>query len=125
MADLILENVAGLAGTYDSLPLSLDTNALSTTLVPGLAATKSASVSVWASGYLTYTITIDNQADEDFVAPTLTDLLDVLKISLVSNSVKVDGSTTAYTYIAGLLTVVLPTIVKGATTVVTFQVEMV
>ncbi|MCL2255981.1 MAG: hypothetical protein FWC11_03885 [Firmicutes bacterium] len=127
MADSILFNKVLVSGTYDSLPLGVDSNELNTTIVSGLTAVKSASVSVWASGYLTYTITIDNQADEDFVTPTLTDILDITQIKLVANSVEVDGIITTYTYVGltGLLTIVLPTIEQGETMIITFQVEMV
>ncbi|MCL2176945.1 MAG: hypothetical protein FWB72_03215 [Firmicutes bacterium] len=127
MANAILLNKAVVDGTYTSLPLEIDSNILSTTIVAGLTVVKTASALIWVGGNLTYTVTISNLTDEDFVTPTLTDTLDITQIDLVANTVKIDGVTSAYTYssVTGLLTVVLPTVVSGATTVVTFDVELV
>jgi len=127
MADSILLNQVFVDGTYDSLPLGVDTNALSTLIVTGIVATKSADKAVWVDGELTFSIVIDNQADEDFVTPTLTDVLDITLIKLVDNSVEVGGVVSAYTYndLTGLLTVVLPTIEAGDDLTITFKVEMI
>jgi len=127
MADSVLLNSVALNGTYDSLPLDVDSNILSTLIISGLTVTKSSDRAVWLSGNLTYTITVDNQADEDYATPTLTDTIDITQVALVENSVMVGGVVTAYTYddLTGLLTVVLPTIETGETLEVTFQVEMV
>ena len=127
MADSILLNSVALSGTYDSLPLDIDSNILSTLIIGGLTVVKSADKAVWVSGVLTYTITVENLASEDYVTPTLTDTLDISQVSFVANSVMVNGTTETYTYnsTTGLLTVVLPTIEVSDTLTVTFQVEMV
>ena len=127
MADSILLNKALLNGSYDSSAVELDSNILSTTIVTGLTVTKSASADIWLNGYLTYTVTIANDADEDFVDPIMTDTLDITQIALVDNSVKINGVTAAYTYDSetGLLTVEIPTVTAGTSATVTFQVQMI
>lgn len=127
MANSILLNQALISGNYSGLPLDVDSNLLSTTIVNGLTVVKTADMAVWASGYLTYTITIDNQSSEDYVTPTLTDTLDILQITLVANSVTVGGSVAVYTFdsLTGLLTVVLPTVADTDLLEITYQVQMV
>ena len=125
MADSILLNQATIDATYDASPVAIGTNALSTTLISGLTATKSASSSVWLSGNLTYTIVIDNQAGEDLVNPVITDQLDISQVEFITGSVKIDGTPTSnYTHtVGGLLTITVPTVTAGTTTTVTFQVS--
>lgn len=43
------------------------------------------------AGNLTYTIVINNEADEDYTSPVITDMLDTNLITFVEESVTVDG----------------------------------
>ena len=127
MADVSLSNIASVTGTYDSIPVTLDSEAVVTEIVNGLTIQKVADKQNWASGYLTYTVTITNNAQNPLESPKVTDTLNTTLIKLLDNSVKVDGSTVQYTYESstGLLTVDLETIAVGGSAVVTFQVQKV
>jgi len=122
--DITLTNIGNATGTYDSDLIDIASAPLNTTIVNGLSITKTADQSVWVTGPLTYTITITNDAANDFENPTITDTLDPTLITLVANSVQYNGSPVTYTYdpITGLLTVVIDTIPTTETGVLTFQV---
>ena len=127
MADVKLTNVADVTGTYDSIPTTLTSEAIITDLISGLTIIKTADKQNWASGNLTYTITITNAAENAFEKPTFTDILDPALIKLVENTVEVNGSTTEYTYdpTTGKLSVELETIATEGSTTITFQVQKV
>lgn len=127
MADIKLSNTASVTGTYDAVPVTLESEAVITEIISGLTIQKTANKQNWASGTLTYTITITNNAVNSLEAPTVTDILDPKLISLVENSVEVNGSTAQYTYDAasGLLTLKLDAIAVGGNSVITFQVQKV
>ena len=127
MADVKLTNIADVTGNYDSIPTTLTSEAVITSLISGLTIVKSADKQNWASGNLTYTVTITNAAENSFETPTFTDILDPTLIKLVDNSVKVNDETVQYNYDSstGQLTVVLETIAPEATSTITFQVQKV
>lgn len=125
MADVRLSNIANVTGTYDSIPTTLTSEAVITEIIKGLTITKTADKQNWANGYLTYTITITNNAESQFETPTITDILDTALISLVDKSVTVDGSEAEYNYndTTGELTITLGNIDVGKSSVITFQVQ--
>lgn len=127
MADVKLTNVADVTGTYDSIPTTLTSEAIITDLISGLTIVKTADKQNWATGNLTYTVTITNAAENAFEKPTFTDILDPALIKLVENTVEVNGSTTEYTYdpTTGKLSVELETIATEGSTTITFQVQKV
>lgn len=127
MADIKLSNIASVTGTYDAVPVTLESEAVITEIISGLTIQKTANKQNWASGTLTYTITITNNAVNSLETPTVTDILDPKLIRLVENSVEVNGSTAQYTYDAasGLLTLTLDAIAVGGNSVITFQVQKV
>lgn len=122
--DNTLTNLVTASGTYNLISTVLTSDAVVTQLVSGLTIVKVADKGVWTDGYLTYTITLTNNAQYDFETPTLNDILDPTFVTLVEDSVMVDDAVTAYTYdeITGALAVTLPTIEVDGSTVVTFQV---
>lgn len=122
MADVKLSNIANVTGTYDSVPTTLVSEAVITEMIAGLTIVKVADKQNWASGNLTYTITITNGAENPFETPTITDTLDPTLIKLVADSVEVDGTKAEYNYddTTGELSVVLETIAVGAKSVITF-----
>ena len=125
MADVNLSNSASVTGTYDSDPLTLESNAVVTSILKGLTIRKDVDKQKWATGPLTYTITVENNADNEFENTTLVDILDPNLISLVANSVQVNSTTTQYTYEedTGKLSINLGTIAVGDTSVITFRVQ--
>lgn len=127
MADTTLSNIANVTGNYDSIPTTLTSEAVITQIISGLTILKTADKQNWASGTLTYTVTISNTSDNSFETPTFTDTLDPVLIKLVENSVKVNGTDANYTYddTTGLLTIELETIEKEGSSVITFQVQKV
>ncbi len=125
MPQIPLLNSATVTGLYDLLETSLTSNIVTTEIVTGLTITKTADKESWVDGVLTYTITITNEAGLSFTDLTVTDLLDTTLIDLVADSVTVDGTAAAYTYTAGLLSVVIPDIASGETAVITFQVSQI
>lgn len=127
MADVKLTNVADVTGTYDSIPTTLTSEAIITDLISGLTIVKTADKQNWATGNLTYTVTITNAAENAFEKPTFTDILDPALIKLVENTVEVNGSRTEYTYdpTTGKLSVELETIATEGSTTITFQVQKV
>lgn len=122
-----LNNTVTAVGNYNDVPTSITSAVSVVTMIDGLTITKSSDKQNWASGNLTYTITITNGAENAFETPTITDTLDPALIKLVADSVEVDGTKAEYNYsdTTGELSVVLGTIEVGAKSVITFQVQKV
>lgn len=123
-----LNNTATVLGNYNSIPTEISTRALVVTMLKGLTATKTADKMIWSDGVLTYTIVVSNDTDYDYVGPVVTDILDISLISLVDDSVTVDGvkiSTPQYTWdsSSGKLSISLTDIEAKGKKTITFQVE--
>jgi len=123
-----LSNTATVLGNYNSIPTEISTQALVVTMITGLTVTKTADKMIWSEGNLTYTIVINNEADEDYTSPVITDMLDTSLITFVEESVTVDGvklDTTKYTWDSstGKLTINLEDVSVNTKKTVTFQVS--
>lgn len=100
-------------------------------LIDGLTIAKAANRESWATGNLTYTITIDNQSPNAYVAPIVTDTIDPIYATLVPNTVTINGVTATtpgqYTFdaVTGLLTVNLTDVATLSETVIEFEVSRV
>lgn len=125
MADVSLVNSASVSGTYNLSPLSIQSNTVITKIVSGLTVKKEVDKQEWIEGNLTYTITIQNNAENSFVSPVLVDVLDPNLVKLEANSVQVNGVNTNYTYeeASGKLSINLEEITVGGTSVITFRVQ--
>lgn len=125
MASVKLSNIATVVGNYDSVPTTLTSEAVITEMIAGLTIVKTADKQNWATGTLTYTVTITNNADSAFESPTFTDTLDPTLIKLIESSVQVNGSEAEHTYDSstGVLSIPLETIDTTVSTVITFQVQ--
>lgn len=86
-----LNNTAPSIGNYNSVPTSLTSNTSVVNMVEGLTLTKEADKDNWVSGYLTYTITLDNATDTTYEKPIITDVLDNTLVEFVNDSVTIDG----------------------------------
>ncbi len=125
MADTNLSNTASVTGTYDTSEISLNSNTVLTKIVDSLTIEKAVDKQKWATGELTYTITITNNAENTFETPVLVDVLDPALVSLVTDSVTIDNVAANYQYdeVSGTLTVNLANITVGTTSVITFRVQ--
>ncbi len=125
MADINLSNSVDVTGTYDTEQLFLKSNTVVTKIVNGITVVMTADKEKWATGELTYNVTITNNADSPFETPKIVDILDPSLIKLVPNSVKVDSVDTNYTYdeSVGNLSIDLNTIAVGDSSVITFRVQ--
>ena len=123
-----LSNTATVLGNYNSIPTEISTQVLVVTMISGLTVTKTADKMVWSEGNLTYTIVIDNQADEAYTSPVITDILNTTLISFVDNSITVDDQvldSSKYTWDenSGKLTITLSDIESIAKKTIKFQVS--
>ena len=123
----MVTNTAQIDGVYKTLPATLTTSEVTTQMVSGLTVTKTADKQLWASGNLTYTIVLKNDAGDTFSDIEVTDVLDITKIALVANTVQLDGKTVTYTYTAttGTLSVKIPDLADAKSGTITFQVSKV
>lgn len=123
-----LSNTATILGNYNSIPTEISTQVLLVTMLNGLKVEKTADKMVWVGGNLTYTIMVNNDTNESYTNPVITDVLDASLISFVNDSVTIDGvkmETTQYSYDSqsGKLTITLPDIEANGKKTVTFQVS--
>jgi len=123
----LVTNTAQIDGVYKTLPATLTTSEVTTQMVSGLTVTKTADKQMWASGNLTYTIVVKNDAGDTFSNIEVTDVLDITKIALVANTVQLDGKTVTYIYTAatGTLSVKIPDLADDKSGTITFQVSKV
>lgn len=122
-----LNNTTVIVGNYNEIPVSVSSQALVVTMIDGLTVTKTADKPVWADGYLTYTIEVDNQTTKDYTSPVVTDVLDSSLITFVNGSVSVNGekleeSKYSYNEGTGTLTINLSDILPSSKATITFQV---
>lgn len=129
MAQITLTNQADFAGSYGAgaAPVVFSSNAVTTTIVQGLTATKTASKTYWVNGPLLYTIRIENNSGDTFTKGVLTDVLNTDLITLDSAyGVEINSSKTSdYTFTSGNLSINLPDLEDGGIATVTFQVVQV
>lgn len=123
-----LNNTVKAVGEYNSIPTSITSAASVVTMIDGLTIIKDADKEVWADGKLTYTITITNNAEMDYTAVTVTDILDENLIKFVQNSVKIDDQTSSeyqYTDSTHTLSITLGDIPTSSSKTASFEVEKV
>lgn len=122
-----LTNQATILGNYNDIPTEISTQALVVTILTGPTVTKSADKMVWSNGNLTYKLEVNNQTENAYTSPVVTDILNPDLIKMVDNTIKIDGTLideSEYTYdeSPGKLTINLPTINSKEETV-TFEVS--
>lgn len=87
-----LSNTATSVGLYNNISTAITSNTSVVNIIEGLTLTKTADKTNWGSGNLTYTITIDNQADETYSQPVVTDVIDTTFVDFIDGSVKINGA---------------------------------
>lgn len=123
-----LSNTATVLGNYNNIPTEISTQALVVTMLNGITAKKTADKMIWGDGDLTYTIEVNNQSDETYVSPIITDMLNISLVSFVNDSVTIDNvkaETSQYNWDeqTGKLTINLTDIDAKAKKIVTFKVS--
>lgn len=123
-----LNNVVTAAGTYNSIPTSLTSNASVVNIIEGLTITKSADKTNWTNGNLTYTIILENKAEYTYEKPIITDIIDTTLVDFIEGSVTINSATATtsqYNYDTGThtLTINLEDVMPSASTTLTFQVK--
>lgn len=88
-----LNNTATAVGNYDSVRTTLTSNTSTVNIVEGLSLSKVADQKNWVDGNLTYTITVNNQADKTYEKPVITDVIDTNLVDFIDGSVTIDGQT--------------------------------
>lgn len=123
-----LTNTATVLGNYNNIPTEISTQALVVTMISGLSVTKTADKMIWSEGDLTYTIVINNQTEESYTSPVITDILNTSLVTFVNDSVTVDDvklEASQYTWddSTGKLTINLSDIDSKAKKTVAFKVS--
>lgn len=86
-----LNNTATSVGKYNDISTAITSNTSVVNMVKGLELLKEADKKNWVDGILTYTITINNQAEKEYVKPVITDIIDTDLVEFVDGSVTIDG----------------------------------
>lgn len=123
--NVILNNSVTSKGNYNNIPTSLTSNVSTVNMISGLTLTIDASQKNWATGYLTYTVEVNNETNISYESPVITDVIDDQLVTFIEDSVTVNGSTFNYDYNTSThtLTVNLPDVLANSKTTLTFQVE--
>ena len=132
MADTTLSLQSDSLGLYNGQSLSLTSPLISVLMVDGLAMTMNADQEVWADGYLTLTVVVENISGAyAYTAPLITSVLDPTLVALVDGTVTLDDTPlledTDYTFdpLTGTLEVTFGDIAIAGSSTLTFQVEKV
>lgn len=123
-----LSNTVSSVGNYNNIPTSLTSNTSVVNIIDGLTLTKSANKQNWSDGFLTYTITLDNQTDTTYESPIITDVIDTSLVEFVNDSVSINGvsaTSSEYSYndASHTLTVNLEKVDPTSKSIVTFNVK--
>lgn len=124
MAESTLLNKGLFQALYgdDKKTILFETNEVSVTILDGITATKNADKTLWAGGALTYTIVVKNNSGDNLENITLTDMLDPVSTLDALYGVKLNGGDHTYTFVGGLLTVVINTLDATEEATITFKV---
>lgn len=121
-----LSNQVTSTGTYNSVPTSLTSNTSVVNVIDGLTLVKSADKTNWIDGVLTYTIEINNETDNSYQNPVVTDILNTNLVEFVDGSVTINGASATnlqYTYNDGTLTIKPDEVQANSKTTMTFSVK--
>ena len=120
-----LKNTATAVGNYNNISTTL---IATVNIVDGLSLVKSADKTNWNSGDLMYTITINNETENNYEKPVITDIIDTSLVTFIDGSVTIDGTkatSSEYKYDeqTHTLTVNLDTITPSSSSTLTFLVK--
>lgn len=123
-----LTNHATARGYYNSLETIIQSNENTILLINNIKVVKKSNKTLWATGTLTYTVNIKNISSISLENITITDVLDPKLISLIVESIRINGVPAGYgifTYNKnnGALTINLPKIGANEVVVIKYQVR--
>lgn len=123
-----LYNTVTSNGTYNNIPTSITSNTSVVNIGDGITLTKEADKQNWTTGFLTYTITLNNTSNINYVNPLITDIIDNTLVEFASNSVIINGTSATsseYSYDTDnhTLRFTLTEIAAGTKITITFRVK--
>ena len=123
-----LTNTINATGTYNNIPTALTSNTSVVNLVDGLTLKKEADKENWVDGALTYTITLNNNTENDYKDAKLEDIINIALATFIPSSVTINDTAaleSQYQYEegTGTLTVQMGTVTANSETKVTFKVK--
>lgn len=121
-----LTNTAISNGNYNSIPTTLTSSTSIVNLIEGLSISIESDKKNWIDGFLTYTITIENQTELPYENSVITDELDTSLIEFVEDSVTINdikATPTQYEYNTNTLTINLGTVEAHQTGIAKFSVK--
>lgn len=123
-----LSNLVTVEGNYNNILTELTSNTSVVNMIEGLTVTKEADKQNWASGNLTYTITINNSAESSYTGVKVSDIIDTQLVDFIDGTVTInDSSATSseYSYDSSshTLTINLGDISPSTSSKITFQVK--
>ena len=97
-------------------------------MIEGLTVTKEADKQNWASGNLTYTITINNSAESSYTGVKVSDIIDTQLVDFIDGTVTINNSSATsgeYSYDSSrhTLTINLGDISPSTSSIITIQVK--
>lgn len=128
MAEITLSNQADFDGNIKEsrTPISFSTSIVTATIIKGLKISKSADKDYWVDGPLTYAIVIENNSSSTLTSSTLTDVLDISKVTFNNQYGVTVDNVAFYDYELkddGTLLITLPDIADATTMTIKFQVN--
>lgn len=122
-----LNDIVSVVGDYNEIATEINSNALVVVMINGLTVTKSADKMNWADGLLTFTVVINNETNETYKNPVISDILDTSLVTFEDGTVTIDGEVaeaSKYTYddVTGKLTINGNDVLASSTSTITFKV---
>ena len=123
-----LKNIVSVTGNYKNIPTSIVSPVSVVTMLKGISITKSADKEIWINGTLTYKIVLNNETNEIYQSPILTDQLNNNLITFIDGSILIDGikaTSNEYSYDedSNTLTIKLKDLNPYTSSTITFEVN--
>ena len=82
-----LNNIVSVVRDYNEIATEINSNALVVVMINGLTVTKSADKMNWADGLLTFTVVINNETNETYKNPVISDILDTSLVTFEDGTI--------------------------------------
>lgn len=123
-----LNNTVVVQGNYNNIPTQITSNTSVVNIIEGLTLSITADKQNWVSDNLTYTITLENNAELTYTTAVITDIIDTDLVTFIDGSVEIDDAKaqpSEYNYNADTktLTITLGDVPKDTTKKILFKVK--